>query len=239
MINRAYFCTLEKVCKHIKPMKIKIISIAFLLFSFNLIGQNRLLGKVMDFNDNPIEGAVIFLDKEKTDAITNSRGFFEVMVPEGVKEINIISEEYGLLTSAYAGNPKMNFVYLNYEADPEEIEKASIGYGDVARKDLTYSIQNLKIEDRDQVKGFNTIYDLIRARVPGVVVTDNNRIYIRGSNTLSEYSDPLFVVDGTIVPAIDYILPSEVRAIDILKDAAASIYGSRGANGVILITLKK
>ncbi len=204
-----------------------------------IMAQKKLIGKVIKFNDDPIPNAVVYLDKTKTDAVTNSRGFFEVMVPEGVKTINIISAEYGLLSTEYSGNDRMNFVYLNYEADKEEVEKASIGYGEVARKDLTYSIHDLEIGDRDQVKGFHNIYDLLRARVPGVLVTDNNRIYIRGSSTLQTYEPPLFVVNGTIVPAIDYILPSEVKEIDVLKDAAASIYGSRGAQGVILITLKQ
>ncbi|MBT8289090.1 MAG: TonB-dependent receptor plug domain-containing protein [Flavobacteriaceae bacterium] len=221
-------------------MRVDLMMLTFLclICSSLLHSQTKLLGKVMNFNDQPVADAVVFLDGKKTEAVSNSRGFFEVMVPEGVKQINIISKKYGLLSTAYNGNAKMNFVYLNYEPEPEEIEKASIGYGDVARKDLTYSIQELEIGDRDQVKGFNTIYDLIRARVPGVLVTDGNRIYIRGSGSVGSYSDPLFVVNGTIVPAIDYILPSEVKGIDILKDAATSIYGSRGANGVIIITLK-
>ena len=213
--------------------------VVFLLLCTTISAQNKLLGKVMNFNDQPIPNAAVYLDGVNAETVTNQRGFFELVIPEGTKVIQIISKEYGLLTTEYTGSSKMNFVYLNYEADPEEVEKASIGYGNVARKDLTYSIQDLDIDDRDQVKGFNSVYDLIRARVPGVTVTDDNRIYIRGSNTLSPYSDPLFVVDGTIVPAIDYILPSEVKDIDILKDAAASIYGSRGANGVIIITLKQ
>ena len=204
----------------------------------SVVAQNKLLGQVINFNDEPIVNAVVYLDDKKSDAVTNGRGYFEIMVPEGVKEINIFSEEYGLLSTPYNKNAKMNFVYLNYEADETEIEKASIGYGNVARKDLTYSIQKLDIDDRDQVKGFTTIYDLIRARVPGVRVTDDNRIIIRGQSTFNSGSNPLFVVDGIIVPAIDYVLPSEVKQIDVLKDAATSIYGSRGANGVILITLK-
>lgn len=210
-----------------------------IVLSSSAWAQDKLLGKVVNFNDEPIGEALVYLDGVKTEAITNNRGYFEVIIPEGTKMIQILSKDYGLITTEYTGSSKMNFVYLNYETDAEEAEKASIGYGNVARKDLTYSIQDLEIGDRDQVKGFNSIYDLIRARVPGVLVTDDNRIYIRGSNTLQGYSDPLFVVDGTIVPAIDYILPSEVKDIDILKDAAASIYGSRGGNGVILITLKQ
>ncbi len=211
----------------------------FFLLTSALPAQNKMLGKVMNFNDEAIANAMVYLDGQKTGITTNERGYFEADIPEGTKVIQVLSEEYGLITTEYTGSSKMNFVYLNYETDAEEAKKASIGYGNVARKDLTYSIQYLDIGDRDQVKGFNNIYDLIRNRVPGVLVTDDNRIYIRGKSSLQAYSDPLFVVDGTIVPAIDYILPSEVKNIDVLKDVATSIYGSRATNGVILITLKQ
>lgn len=211
----------------------------FFLLTSALPAQNKMLGKVMNFNDEAIANAMVYLDGQKTGITTNERGYFEADIPEGTKVIQVLSEEYGLITTEYTGSSRMNFVYLNYETDAEEAKKASIGYGNVARKDLTYSIQYLDIGDRDQVKGFNNIYDLIRNRVPGVLVTDDNRIYIRGKSSLQAYSDPLFVVDGTIVPAIDYILPSEVKNIDVLKDVATSIYGSRATNGVILITLKQ
>ena len=212
--------------------------IILLFISTAVSAQDKLLGKVMNFSDEPIVGALVFLDGVNTKMRTNERGYFEVTVPEGTKVVQILAKEYGLLSTEYNGSDKMNFVYLNYEADPEEVEKASIGYGNVARKDLTYSIQDLEIDDRDQAKGFNTVYDLIRARVSGVRVTDDNRIYIRGNTRLGTYSSPLFVVDGVIVDNIDFVIPNEVKDIDVLKDAAASIYGSRGANGVILITLK-
>ena len=209
-----------------------------MLFSISVSAQDTLLGKVMNFNDEPIVDALVYLDGILTDVKSNQRGYFQITIPEGTKVIQIISKKYGLLTTEYTGGEKMNFVYLNYEPDPEEVEKANIGYGNVARKNLTYSIQDLEVEDRDQATGFNTIYDLIRARVSGVTVTDDNRIYIRGKTNFGGYEDPLFVVNGVVVESIDFIIPSEVKDIDILKDAAASIYGSRGANGVILITLK-
>ena len=221
-------------------LKMKFFAILFLSVGIQLgFSQKKLTGKVMKMNNEPIANALVYLDDKDSGMVTNQRGYFQVDVPDGTKEINIIAPQLGLLSTPYAGNERMNFVYLNYEPDQEEAEKASIGYGEVAREDLTYSIQKLEIGDRDQVKGFNNIYDLIRARVPGVLVTENNRIYIRGASSIRDMNNtPLFVVNGTIVPAIDYILPSEVKNIDILKDAAASIYGSRGANGVILITLK-
>ncbi|MBT8258777.1 MAG: TonB-dependent receptor plug domain-containing protein [Bacteroidia bacterium] len=217
---------------------IRLILFLLLLGSVSVTAQNTLLGKVMNFNDEPIVNAAVYLDGQLTEIRSNQRGYFEIVVPEGTKLIQIISQGYGLLTTEYTGSSKMNFVYLNYEPEQEEVEKANIGYGNVARKNLTYSIQELEIDDRDQAKGFVNIYDLIRARASGVVVTDDNRIYVRGKTSIQGSSQPIFVVDGVIVESIDFVLPSEVKDIDVLKDAAASIYGSRGANGVILITLK-
>ncbi len=89
-----------------------------------------------------------------------------------------------------------------------------------------------------QAYAYENIYDLIRGRLGGVFVTDNNRIIIRGPISLSQSSTPLFVVDGNIVYSIDHIFPRDVKDISVLKGAAASIYGSRGAGGVIQITTK-
>jgi TonB-dependent SusC/RagA subfamily outer membrane receptor len=78
---------------------------------------------------------------------------------------------------------------------------------------------------------------MIKGRIPGVSVTGNT-IMIQGPISFTTSSTPLFVVDGTVVSSIDNISPIEVSSIDILKGPAAAIYGSRGANGVILIKLK-
>ena len=78
---------------------------------------------------------------------------------------------------------------------------------------------------------------MIQGKCPGVKV-EGQRIIIRGESTIYAGKDPLFIVDGATVNSIDWINPYDVKSIDILKDAAASIYGSRGANGVIIINLK-
>jgi TonB-dependent SusC/RagA subfamily outer membrane receptor len=72
----------------------------------------------------------------------------------------------------------------------------------------------------------------------GVTVSRDNKISIRGVSSLRNIGDPLFVVDGIIVSSIDYIFPNNVKSVSVLKDAAASIYGAQGGNGVILIKTK-
>jgi TonB-dependent SusC/RagA subfamily outer membrane receptor len=80
---------------------------------------------------------------------------------------------------------------------------------------------------------------MMRGRIAGVTVQQDNTIIIRGINSIRNNSEPLFVVDGNVVSSIDFIVPNEVLSINVLKDADASIYGSRGSSGVIVIKLKK
>jgi len=85
-------------------------------------------------------------------------------------------------------------------------------------------------------KGYTNIYDMMRGRVPGVSVS-GNKITVRGVNSVNMGTDPLFIVDGVTVSSIDNISPQMVKSISVLKGPEASIYGTRGACGVILITL--
>ena len=83
------------------------------------------------------------------------------------------------------------------------------------------------------------IYSVEEGRVAGVMVTPDRRIIIRGIGTINGSTDPLIMVDGYEVQDLSVINPRDVKSVDILKDGSASIYGVRGANGVILITTKK
>jgi len=85
---------------------------------------------------------------------------------------------------------------------------------------------------------YQDIYDMIRGRVAGVEVSGRS-IKIRGTNSLNVSTEPLFVVDGVIVREIDDIAPETVKSIEVLKGPDASVYGTRGSNGVIVITRKK
>ncbi len=115
-------------------------------------------------------------------------------------------------------------------------ELLNYGYGKVKKKDNTASISKLKVE---RGTSYSDIYDYIRGRVPGVVVKGTS-IVIRGINSLNASSDPLILVDGVEVTDISSISPESVDSIEVLKDAAStSLYGFRGANGVILITLRR
>lgn len=192
----------------------------------------------MDYNSEPVNNVQVFLDDKKGDVLVNTRGYFELDIPYDVKEVNIYSPEYGLLTSAYTGETHMSFMFLNPKHNKVEEDKVDIGYGKIDRSDLTYNVQKIDTEKTKQGMNYDNIYDLIQNRLAGVSVTGNNKIIIRGINTVSLSTDPLFVVNGIIVHDVYYIRPIDVKDVSVLKGAATSIYGSRGANGVIQITLR-
>jgi TonB-dependent SusC/RagA subfamily outer membrane receptor len=118
----------------------------------------------------------------------------------------------------------------------EDSERAiNTGYGKQVKRDITTSVSEVDIPK--DVNTYRSIYEMIQGRCPGVQVM-GDRIIIRGINSVNSTTDPLFVVDGQPVEDISSINPNDVDSITVLKDSAASIYGNRGANGVILITLK-
>jgi TonB-dependent starch-binding outer membrane protein SusC len=118
--------------------------------------------------------------------------------------------------------------------DPGD-ELLNYGYGKVKKKENTASISKLKVE---RGTSYTDIYDYIRGRVPGVIVKGTS-IIIRGVTTLNASTDPLILVDGVEMSDISSIPPENVESIEVLKDGASTaLYGFRGANGVILITLR-
>jgi TonB-dependent SusC/RagA subfamily outer membrane receptor len=91
---------------------------------------------------------------------------------------------------------------------------------------------------KSKYAGYSSIFEIIRQEVPGVDVNGTS-VIIRSATTINGGTDPLFVVDGVPVTTIDNIQPQLVKSIQVLKGSAASIYGTRGSNGVILINLLK
>lgn len=112
----------------------------------------------------------------------------------------------------------------------------NLGYGIVVTDgSKTEAVSTVEM---NELAPYRTIYEYLAGRVAGVIV-HGDKITIRGISTINASTDPLFIVDGTAVPDISWLNPRDVKTVDVLKDGAAcSIYGSRGANGVIVITTK-
>ena len=121
-----------------------------------------------------------------------------------------------------------------------EQDSVNVGYGYVKRKNLVNSVSKVLMEN-DQNMSYNDIGEYLMGRVPGLTVIKTGTTYryiIRGLSSINLQTDPLFIVDGVEVMDISYLNPRDVKSVEVLKDSSASIYGTRGACGVILITTR-
>ena len=126
--------------------------------------------------------------------------------------------------------------------DDAPVDQVNVGYGSVDKDKLTYSVSQVEVEEREIVN-YSNIWDYLRSRVPGVEIGESVAgstpdIVIRGKNSINSSTQPLIMLDGVEAPDISGLSPNDVASVSVLKDASASIYGSRGGNGVILITTK-
>lgn len=217
-----------------------ILSTALILFSiFNINAQKTLVGKITDAHQKPLTDAMVYVDTIKVDTRINNRGYFTIKVPENTQKINVYSPVYGLLSNPYNGEEQMNFVFLMKGDSASSSDVVNVDYNDLIKNDNSNN-NNKEIDSGSDknTAGFSNIYDYIRGKVTGVSVSPNNVITIRGVNSVSGSNQPLLVVDGFPVNSISHIDVNQVKKITVLKDGA-SIYGSRGSNGVLVIELKK
>ena len=123
----------------------------------------------------------------------------------------------------------------NQVGDLQADKAVEVGYGKAVKKNLSDPVSEVQLPENE--KTYRDIYEMIMDKCSGVQVIGEH-IIIRGVSTMNSSTDPLFIVDGQPVMSISHINPADVQSISVLKDSAASIYGSRGANGVIVITMK-
>lgn len=117
-------------------------------------------------------------------------------------------------------------------------EVIDVGYGSTTRQDLGFAVNKVTV-DETAVSSYQSIFDYLRSRVPGIEVNSNGTIKIRGQQALMGPSEALVVVDGVICNNINTINPNQIHSVQVLKDGGSTaIYGNRGGNGVILITTK-
>lgn len=211
------------------------ISLSFVFFGYS---QNKLTGHVVDLNNRPVAKAKIFLDSIYSKVVTNKKGDFEVIIPEKVNTINIYSDDYGLLSSKYNHEDKMNFVFSETVKSNKDKKESHISlvYSKTDQKYVV--IQSNSTNTSTDKRMYNNIYEMIRSKVAGVSVSNDNKITVRGFSSIKNLGEPLFVVNGMVISNISFLIPSNVKSIEFLKDAEASVYGSRGSNGVLVITTK-
>lgn len=209
-----------------------------------VFGQNITVSGTVTAQDDglPLPGVAVVVKGTFTGTQTDLDGHYELTVPQGsTLEFSYISFRTGEITVTRAG------VYdIALETDALELEAVvAIGYGVVKKSDLTGSVASVKGEQLQKTPAAG-LDQALQGVAAGVTVNSSTgqpgaaaEVRIRGIGTVND-SAPIYVVDGVIVDNINYLSPSDIASTEILKDASATaIYGSRGANGVILVTTKK
>lgn len=199
-------------------------------------------GTVTDVSGEPIIGANIRIKGTTTGTITDIDGNFSIKAePQSVIEVSYI----GYLTQETVINNQKNIRFLLKEDTKTLDEVVVIGYGVQKKADLTGSVANINTEKLNTQSNAN-IGQALQGKIAGVDIVSQGgapgsgtRIMVRGIGTLNNAS-PLYIVDGMYMNSIDHINPNDIASIDVLKDASsAAIYGSRAANGVIIVTTKE
>ena len=197
-------------------------------------------GVVLDSHKKPVQNVLIFVDKVKTNSVTDSKGAYRIKVSPSAKRIVAYSHFNGTREMEINGNRIVNFNLDGVGNDSiqpvgSESEMIDVGYGEIRKENLTTPINKIDGQ-KSRYAAYNNVFEMISGEFPGVVVNGTS-INIQNSYSFQLSTEPLYVVDGTIVPQINEIVPSHVKSIEVLKGASASIYGARGGNGVIVITL--
>ena len=146
----------------------------------------------------------------------------------------------GFFTQKVKLDEKIKLAAINLKLKPgEKNREYAIGYGHVSDRDKLNALASLTSSDMD-FSQYSSIYDLIKGRFAGVQVV-NGEVIIRGINSINSSSAALIIVDGVPVDgsALSSIPPIQVKSINVMKDGSSAIYGSRGANGVVLIETKR
>jgi len=113
-------------------------------------------------------------------------------------------------------------------------DTVNIGYGTQDKDKLSTAVSNVKVK-KTEIQTYTDMYEYLRGRVPGVMVTSDKRIIIRGIGTNSDSFDPLILVDDVETTDLSSLNPADVQSVDVIKDGTSAIYGMQGANGVIII----
>ena len=215
-----------------------IIVFVFLFVSVTGNTQEKLIsGRVFTFDSIPLINANVKVKSTKQVVTTDTLGNFYVScLPDDVLKVSA----NGFISNKVKLKPNTKLALINLELKPgEKNREIAIGYGHVKDSEKLNAVANLNSDDMDFSK-YSNMYELIRGRFAGVQIV-NGEIIIRGLNSINTNSAALIVVDGVVLSnsVLNSIPPVQVKSINIIKDGSSAIYGSRGANGVVLIETKK
>lgn len=229
-----------------KLLRFSFILLCFISTSFSFAQDKELkvIGVITDTQNNPLPGVSVLIKGSSTGVVSNLDGKYTISVPGPNSTLIYSYTGFAKQEITVKGKRVLNVV-LN-ESVKELNEIVVVGYGAMKKRDITGSIASItskSIEERNAI----SVTDVLQGQMAGIEITsgsgapgEGSDIRIRGTSTFEGGVKPLFVVDGVPFESIDDINPSDIESIEVLKDAAsAAIYGSRSANGVILISTKQ
>lgn len=219
------------------------IFIAFLavLFSLGAFAQQLVIsGQVYDATQEPLIGVSVQEKGTTNGAITDINGHFSLKTKE---DAVLLFSYVGYKTQEKKATAQMKITLQENNEMLEEV--VVIGYGTVQRKDVTTAISTVSTKDLEE-RPITSAGQAIQGKVAGIAVIQPSgmpggdlSIRVRGTTSFNGSNDPLYVVDGVPVDKIDFLSPNDIASMQVMKDASsAAIYGSRAANGVVLITTK-
>jgi len=218
-----------------------------IFLSLTSFSQNtfKVTGKVSDEAGKPLEGATVTVKGTTTSTVSRADGNFEINAPSS--DATLIFSFVGFTDQEVALNGKSTVSVTLASASGSLDEVVVTGYATVKRKDLTGSIGGINAKDIRARQADNAL-KAMQGKIAGVDISSNERpgtvdsIRIRGERSLYATNTPLYVVDNIPLASggIEYLNPNDIESIDVLKDASATaVYGSRGANGVVIVTTKQ
>ena len=200
-------------------------------------------GTVTDADSNePVIGVNVTLKDAQTGTVTDLSGKFSISAPVGS---TLLFSYIGYVTKEVKLGTNTSLKITMQEDQNQLSEVVVIGYGVVKKSDITGAVASVSSKQfKDQP--VKRVEDILQGRTAGVAVTSVNglpggtvKVRVRGTTSLNTSNDPLYVIDGIMSGGLD-VNPADIQSIEVLKDASATaIYGSRGANGVVLVTTKK
>lgn len=217
------------------------------VFSYDAQAQNReVKGKVTDTLGNPVTAASVKVKDAQTGVSTDEKGEFSFTAPVAAKTLVVSSIGFQTQEVPITAG-EINVVLLFETADMEAVTVISVGYGTLDKKEVTSAITHLSGKELNLFGG-NAVLNSIQGKVAGLSVVntaaaDPNSapsIQLRGVSSRNAGLGPLYVINGVPGGNVDNLNQNDIESIDVLKGGAASaIYGTRGSNGVIIITTKK
>lgn len=229
----------------LKMLGLMLFSVCFTL---QVMAQNITVTGTVTDNQGAVIGASVMVEGTTNGCITDLDGNYKLSNVSAKSTLVVSFVGYQTQKIVVGGKHQINVLLKEDTQQLEEVVVVAVGYGEVKRRDLTGSIGKANMKDLTQTP-VNNVTESLGGRIAGVQVSstdgglgDNFNIVIRGAGSLTQSTAPLYVIDGfpQETSSMSALNPNDIESIDVLKDASATaIYGSRGANGVVIVTTKK